>query len=466
MSSAPPWTPGEEDALRRVLAVRPGEPDEVGPVPWNVLERTHRRAAVRRRTGLALGAATVALAAGGLTGAVPGVGSLRSAVSPASEGVGPRTDGPVVGSLAGDRAFVAAARARAVAELTRPGAPGPRVDVTDLRVLVATDIPGGRMVLVGFDGSTAWLTGPQGAPADRLHVGDVGGDVVWTRYGVGSTVLDDRKPDGTIVREPDRGEGVVVAAPPGARVTVRGGNDVTADGVVRRETVVATERWPGFYVAPFGRPTARYDVTVDPADDPPVSEWSSGGSSVDLDAWWVAASATTEPPVTAPVTDPVTRGDLVSTFSRAAGMLPGDGGRVLAQQVDGDRTWAVLAFPASSGGWVRGVVEKVVTGDGQFRLSAYAVEALPAGDPLGSGLAWRTRDRVYAVGPERTRTVRGETAAGPSGDVASGSEVVGGVRYGFWEGTDTVRVTFLDDRSVEIGGAVVSPEWPEGTVVS
>lgn len=462
MSSAPSWTPGEEDALRRVLAVRPGEPDEVGPVPWSVLERTHRRATVRRRTGLVLVAATVALAAGGLTGAVPGVGSLRSVVSPASEGVGPRTDGPVVGSLAGDSTFVEAVRLRAVAELTQPGSLGPRVDVTDLRVLVATDVEGGRMVLVGFDGGTAWLTGPRGAPADRLYVGDVGGDVVWTRYGVGYTVLDDRKPDGTIVREPNRGEGVVVAAPPGARVTVRGGNDVTADGVVRRETVVATERWPGFYVAPFGLPTTRYDVTVDPADGPPVSEWASGGSSVDLDAWWVAGSGTTEPPVT----DPVTRGDLVSAFSRAAGMLPADGGRVLAQQVDGDRTWAVLAFPASSGGWVRGVVEKVATGDEQFRLTTYAVEALPAGDPLGSGLAWRTRDRVYAVGPEGTRTVRRETAAGPSGDVESGSGVVGGVFYGFWEGTDAVRVTFLDDRSVEIGGAAVSPEWPEGTVVS
>jgi hypothetical protein len=155
------------------VLVSPDEgPPPAPPARWRLdtdaaatdaLARAHRRRRARTAGIAVAAAATVAAAAL----VVPRPGTEPPAEQRDRQ---PTADVPVLteptrGSLAGDAGFVEAARRTDWGPLTAP-------PVEERRVVLATDTPDGRVVLlagtVDEDVRGVWLTGPVGAPPDRL----------------------------------------------------------------------------------------------------------------------------------------------------------------------------------------------------------------------------------------------------------------------------------------------------------
>ncbi|SDN03234.1 hypothetical protein SAMN05660642_03863 [Geodermatophilus siccatus] len=147
-------------------------PAPVPPARWRLdadaaatdaLGRARRQRRVR--TAGTAAAATVTVAAAALV--VPQLTTEPPAPPDAQQQAAdvPVLTEPTRGSLAGDAAFVEAARRADWGPLTPP-------PVEDRRVVLATDTPDGRVVLlagtVDEDVRGVWLTGPVGAPPEQL----------------------------------------------------------------------------------------------------------------------------------------------------------------------------------------------------------------------------------------------------------------------------------------------------------
>lgn len=448
------WSAAEAETVRQALAARQDRMDP-GPAPWSALVRRRAAAVRRRRATWTVGLVAGALAVTGAVSGVTGLGGLRGdpVPVPATPAWAPRLDGPTVGSLARDEAFLAAVRARAAEE-------DDLADARGLRVLVATDVEGSRLVLVAWSRSRGvqWLVGPAGAPAADLRQADgcAVTDVCLQRYGLSWTVSS-ADTGGT-----GAPSGLAVWAGPGATTVVTAGNDVAADGTVRPYEVPAAERWPGVYVAPLASVDGRLDVSVRPADGSrPLSTGSYTGSSLDLDAWWAQAVAPEGAPAArgTGISDPVVRGDLVTLAARVTGIepAPGDGSRVVLADTDGGRATAVLFLRAPRGGWAR-----VVAVRAGGTLTAYAVEAFPASlDPGTVPVAWLEDGVVRAVGGSGATTVEVGTRQGNIGPVPL-ERVVTDVEVD----RDPIFAHFSDAGDHERGMFEVARPWPESQILA
>ncbi|WP_088314845.1 hypothetical protein [Kineosporia sp. R_H_3] len=464
------WTPAEEEAVRSALAVGQ-EAMDVGAVPWSSLERRRSAATRRHRTAVGLGVAGAIVA--GLVGQGLLTGSVNGFVSPtAGSPFVPAYDGRTVGSLAADTAFLDGLRQRiADNRAVLPAGTDPSV----VEVALATDVAGARLALARMPGRDGWVwvTGPQGAPVSGMDLGNwcVGDDVCWLRYGLGWTSYVDTKPDGSSQLVGARGDGAVVATEPGSRVVLRGGNDVTADGVLRPLQVAAEERWPGVFVGPLTVPPVRIDVAVTPPGGRTVRTWDASGSGLAPDEWWDVASASASRGRGVRGFSDLgdVRGDLVMAAARAAGAATGDGTRSRVvwadQNADGTVARAVLAFGTVSGGWLRVAVERVVEGGG-FRLAAYGPAPVARDGLDGTGAAWRSVvGTAVVVGPAQARSFRwvdrddrplgGRRAL--DGDAAADGEPVP-------EGA--VAVTFEGADGAALGRAALVGAWPDDKVLS
>ena len=160
-----------ETELRSHLATRP-----VPRAPGDLAERTrvrHRRQRRQQAAMVGVGLA-VALVFGSipvLREVLPGVGTTEDAAAPSTARLPSLYDLPPRGSLADDADWLTEAAALPWTEV-----PGTTSDATppggSHRVLYAADLPGARVALVmGKEGallSTAWFTGPTGAPAAEM----------------------------------------------------------------------------------------------------------------------------------------------------------------------------------------------------------------------------------------------------------------------------------------------------------
>ncbi|SES81977.1 hypothetical protein [Geodermatophilus poikilotrophus] len=129
----------------------------------DALGRARRQRRVRTAGLAAAAAATVAVAA--LVVPQPGPEPRDAGGAPQPAADVPVLTEPTRGTLAGDTAFVEAARRADWGPLTPP-------PVEERRVVLATDTPDGRVVLlagtVDEDVRGVWLTGPVGAPPEQL----------------------------------------------------------------------------------------------------------------------------------------------------------------------------------------------------------------------------------------------------------------------------------------------------------
>ena len=285
----------------------------------------------------------------------------------------------------------------------------------------------------------------------------------WIRYGEGWTYLDDRKPEGSVVREQRRGDGVVIAAPPGSQVTVRSVNDITAEGRVRRLAVAATERWRGVFVAPLPTAGGRQDLEVASSG----STWRDsffGGFSEDLDAWWVNASTVARG---TPITDRVSHGDLITAAERATAMAASNSSRVLLQTSTASTSRAVLALHGESGGWVLVAVHRTQTTGNSMTVAVDALSVLPAGDPTTACFAWReppaTNPTLNVLGP--AQAVRAELTSGNTQQVGTIdlAQGVGTAPAATSQSATSVRLLDRDNRPA--GQCEISPPWPESQVL-
>ncbi|MGY1679072.1 hypothetical protein [Geodermatophilus sp. SYSU D01176] len=232
-----------------------------------------RRQRRLRRGGLAVAVAATATAAALL---VPQAGEPEGARQPGAREQAadvPVLTEPTRGSLAGDAAFVEAARRADWGPLTPPA-------VGERRVVLATDTPDGRVVLlagtVDEDVRGVWLTGPVGAPPEGL-----------TRYVPQD--LGPFRPASLLVGGPGPATLVVVTAPgdevevsPRLQVGPRGTvartyEPVPADGGLAVTTVPTTAAGAGTSVRVLrdGQPVYRAGVPAPalpagPAEIPPL----------------------------------------------------------------------------------------------------------------------------------------------------------------------------------------------------
>ncbi len=199
-----------------------------GPAPWQHTDRTAAREATRRhlvRRRIAAVAAGAAVAACALVAAVlawPGGTPSEAARGAADRGPAGVPSAPVLveptrGSLADDAAFLT--RVRSVDWATDAAPP-----VDEREVVLATDTPSGRVVLVagrvGRQVRGAWLTGPAGAPADEL--------VPYLSERMSRT-----EPAGVLVSDGSSATLVVVAAP-GDSIDVSPRLEIASDGTATR----------------------------------------------------------------------------------------------------------------------------------------------------------------------------------------------------------------------------------------
>ena len=444
---------------------------DVGAAPWSSLERRRRAATRRRRTAVGLGVAGAVVA--GLVGQGLLTDSVNGFVSPtAGSPFVPAYDGRTVGSLAADTVFLDGLRQRIADDgAVRAAGTAPAA----VEIALATDVPGARLALARMPGRDGWvwMTGPQGAPAGEMNLGNrcVGHDLCWLRYGLGWTSLVDVRPDGSSRLVGSPGDGAVVVTEPGSRVVLRGGNDVTVAGVMRPLQVVAEERWPGVFVGPLTVPPVRIDVAVTPPGGRTVRTWDASGSGLDPDRWWDSAAATASRGRGVRGTSGLgdVRGDLVD------GGRPGVGRRHRGRHPRPRRVGgrerrrhgraALLAFGTASGGWVRVAVERVVEGGG-VRLTTYGPAPVPRDALDGTGAAWRSvRGPAVVVGPAQARSFhwvdRDSRPLGArralDGDAAADGEIVP-------EGA--VAVTFEGADGAVLGRAVLVGPWPDDKVLS
>ncbi|SBT53051.1 hypothetical protein [Micromonospora auratinigra] len=204
-------------------------------------ERRHRRTRLARRAVLA---GVVAALVGVQSNVLPLPGwapGIAVAAAPAA-----LLDGPPRGTLADDRAWLAALRARVGGDPrlrdgdlwgAGPAAGAWRVGDPDrIRLLYGSDRPGHRVALVAVPlrfglltrETLVWYVGPAGAGAAQMDY-------------AGHTRLDD-SPVVTLLRaEPGRGGFAVVVGPPGSTVTISGDPRYTARGTLEYENLARAD---------------------------------------------------------------------------------------------------------------------------------------------------------------------------------------------------------------------------------
>ncbi|MCO8276599.1 hypothetical protein M1L60_39075 [Actinoplanes sp. TRM 88003] len=240
-------TGNTESTLKNVLEAEAGMLD-VTDDPWSGFERRERNHK-RRRRAVAAGVVVALAAAGGvqaglvpLPGWAPGiqVAGFNAALA----------EGPVRGSLAGDKALLEGVR-QEIKDVEDPDETWRVADREAIKFVYAADVGNERLVLAlvplrfGFleDNSLIWYTGEAGAPASKLTESGRtdGGDSVVT-YG-GTTA--------------DRPGTLVVVGPRGSTVSVSQGFRYTPEGTV--------EHGPA-QVQPAG--TGLAELTVPPSPTP------------------------------------------------------------------------------------------------------------------------------------------------------------------------------------------------------
>ena len=255
-----------ESVLKDALAAEADMVD-VPEDPWSGFERRERTHKRRRRTALAGVVAALAAAGGVQAGVVP----LPSWV-PAIQVAGFNAvlgDGPVRGSLAGDKALLEGLR-REIKDVEDPGETWRVADRQAIRFVYAADVGDERLVLAlvplrfGFleDRALVWYAGEAGAPAtELLESGRVDGGEPVVTYGqtrsdgpgiavvvgpVGSTVSLSQgfryTPEGTVEHGPSQqqpaGTGLAemtlppAPVPPEIKATVTRGPDTLYEGGV------------------------------------------------------------------------------------------------------------------------------------------------------------------------------------------------------------------------------------------
>ncbi|GAB2614899.1 hypothetical protein Aab01nite_27060 [Paractinoplanes abujensis] len=240
-----------ETALKDALAA---EADALGAIdnPWPGFQQRERRHKLRRRTALAGVAAVVAAAGGVQAGVVPLPGWAPGI---AVAGFNPvLNQGPVRGSLAGDKAFLEAMRQQ-FQDVQDPGETWRIADRNQIDFVYAADVGDTRLVLAvvplrfGFleDKSLIWYDGPAGAPASKMTEGG--------RTDAGDTVVTYSQ------RSAEKPGVLVVVAPAGTTVAVSEGFRYTAEGRVEHDP--AKVQQPG---------TGLTEMVLPPAPKPPESK--------------------------------------------------------------------------------------------------------------------------------------------------------------------------------------------------
>jgi DNA-directed RNA polymerase specialized sigma24 family protein len=220
--------------LREVVseAAATGEPGAPQPGVDLAIGRARRR-----RQALAGGVATLAAVVTGLAVIGPPASDPNPVVPPTLTSTPtptlPRTmaeagyTGSIGGTLGGDRAFLAALRKRAAATVTGQNGE-PLIGADQVWVIWAGDLAGQRWATTlarrpAGNWQSVLLTGPAGAPAEKLQVllTGTGGDGI-------------PEPDGTFIGTPDAGPGAaavaVIRAPLATRVEVATSRSVSTTG--------------------------------------------------------------------------------------------------------------------------------------------------------------------------------------------------------------------------------------------
>ncbi|MBL7261344.1 hypothetical protein [Paractinoplanes lichenicola] len=201
------------------------EADALGAIdnPWPGFERRERKHRNRRRTALAGMAAVVAAGAGVQAGVIPLPGWAPGIQVAGFNAV--LADGPVRGSLAGDKAFLEAMRQQ-FQDVEDPDETWRIADRGKIEFVYAADVGDTRLVLAvvplrfGFleDNALIWYDGPAGAPASRMTEGG--------RTDAGDTVVTYSQ------RSAEKPGPLVVVAPAGTTVSVSEGFRYTPEGRV------------------------------------------------------------------------------------------------------------------------------------------------------------------------------------------------------------------------------------------
>ncbi|MBM2623309.1 hypothetical protein JIG36_48210 [Actinoplanes sp. LDG1-06] len=211
-----------ESLLKDALAA---EADMLGDTgdPWTGFERRERRHRNQRRARIGGAAVVVAAAVGVQAGVVPLPGWAPGITVAGFNAV--LNQGPVRGSLAGDKAFLEDMR-RQFKDVEDPGETWRIADRNQIQFVYAADVGDRRLVLAlvplrfGFleDRALIWYDGEAGSPASRMTEGgrSDGGETVMT--------YSQRSADGPGV--------LVVVAPQGSTVAVSEGFRYTPDGRV------------------------------------------------------------------------------------------------------------------------------------------------------------------------------------------------------------------------------------------
>jgi hypothetical protein len=432
-----------ERELRRSLADHAPDPSPTVPDPWQRVQRgvTRRR---RRRAGAAAGSLALVVAVGaGAAVLQPWAGTDRSdrVATDATSGWA-LDDGTPRGSLAGDDAVREQVEERLREQLAAQG--GPTVAPGALRLVLAHDLPGTRLVV-------AVAPTEAGAVAIEL-VGDEGAAVADLAV-LGETVLPvdaSSEPVVAVVRDGADGQRLVAAVPAGATASVSPAV-VVRDGVLTREwdeaqvsgegvVDVALEAAPASGVA-----VVRVDSVPGLDADGPVAArgvgWGSGGD-LDVVAEQVAAGG----PLTYREGEPAPRpADPGETLADVRAALDGLGApaasdvRLLYASPDGAdvergaQGWSSLVAARVGGGSVL-VWQQHLADGGSVRVTTAPAQ----GDPATEQVALRApldrqQDLVGVWDPQGTLgtvTVDGADAVMPLATglrwfpVPAGAEVV------------------------------------------
>jgi hypothetical protein len=264
-------TTDTEATLKGVLAAE-AEMLDVTDDPWAGFERRERKHRNRRRAGVAGVVAALAAAGGVQAGVVPLPGW-----APAIQVAGFNAvlgEGPVRGSLAGDKALLEGVR-REIKDVEDPGETWRVADRDAITFVYAADVGNERLVLAlvplrfGFleDKALIWYAGEAGAPAARLtESGRVDGGETVVTYSMASD---------------DRPGLLVVVGPARSTVTVSQGFRYTPEGTVEHGPAQAQPAGTGLaeLILPPSPTPPEVKVTVTSGPDTIYEGGASGGFS-------------------------------------------------------------------------------------------------------------------------------------------------------------------------------------------
>jgi hypothetical protein len=375
------WTDTEETIVRQTLAAHVGS-QPIGTAPWLALDRRIRRGRQRRVVTLALATVVGVLA-------VLGLGRGSGLLGTDETAVRTLVAMPTSGSLAGDRAWLDALRAKVT--LSFP------VTASEVTVLIGADVHDARVALVRLDHiqdgpKFVWYVGAAGAPGSALNATTQAVSAqpaYWLRFGPNLTW-----PGLTW-------SGVIVVAPHQSTVTVVDGTNVTDGRLVARGGITATEQWAGVYVASTSS-AGNLDVHVDSTrvGGGTWSEHSSGGYGDQ--SWWATATKNARGSALT-TTDAL---DLADEALRVTGLSTNTPGSQVLFTTTSPNPTAVLALHAPSGAYVIVPVEKLTSRrGGTFQLHVDAIDIHPSSNLDQVSLAWHTLTGGTAVlGPPTATT--------------------------------------------------------------